>query len=83
MRTVKRLNYDLNRNRVTVELTSEECAPKTQQARVTLVELLKSCIDDQNYLHCDGDLLEKMTITHDGVRWILRSEAIVLKTETL
>jgi hypothetical protein len=75
----KRIYFNMTTERVTFELRSRPCVKKTIEARAALVELLKMCIEHQNFLHCDGELLEKASITHDGNKWVFRSEALVPK----
>lgn len=76
----KRLYFNASTDRVQLEIRSAPCRRRTIDARNALVEILKACVENQNLLHCDAELLEKATIAHDGNRWIFRSEALVLKT---
>ncbi len=75
----KRLYFNTTTERVLVEIKSAPCVKKTIEARAALVEILQNCVNNQNLLHCDAELLERATITHDGTRWVFRSEALVLK----
>ena len=77
----KRSYFNMTTERVQFELRSEPCVKKTIASRAALVEILSACINNQTLLHCDGDLLEKATITHDGIRWVFRSEALVHKPQ--
>ena len=75
----KRFYYNITTDRVQFEIRSAPCVRKTVAARAALVEVLKACVENHNLLHCDTELLEKATLTHDGNRWIFRSEANVMK----
>jgi hypothetical protein len=75
----KRFYYSLTTDRVQFEISSSACAPKTIESRMALIEIFKALIDNQNYLHCDAELMEKASIAHDGSCWVFRSEAKVHK----
>jgi hypothetical protein len=75
----KRLYFNATTDRVLVEIRSAPCAKRTVEARAALVEILQNCVLNQNLLHCDAELMESATIRHDGTRWVLRTEALVLK----
>lgn len=79
----QRIHYSSTHDVVKFELRSAPCVAKTIAARAALVEILAACLDNQNLLYCAGELMEKMSVTHDGNCWILRTEAKTLKPQEI
>ena len=75
-RTVSSMAVGENtRHRVRVE--SDECPPGTPLARVLQYRLLAHLAEVPDLLACGTTSFERLTMVHDGVRWVVEAEAVV------
>jgi hypothetical protein len=65
-----------NKTRYRVTIESDECLKGSQEARVIQFLLLRSIADEPSLTACGMSDFQRMTMTHNGEKWIVECESI-------
>lgn len=76
-RTATKSRITDNRWRHHVRLEGDLCIPGTHASRIVQAFLLEAVAQDLSLVACGGESFEKLSMRHDGERWVLEAEAVI------
>jgi hypothetical protein len=56
--------------------TTEDCERDSNIADVLMIELLRMICDNPSIANCRSSKFDKLTLSHDGERWVLQTENV-------
>ena len=75
-RTVLRTVIGEDQERIRVRIETDECVPESQAAHFFVFELLRHLAEQPDLSACGMVPFQKLSIFHDGKRWIAEAEAV-------
>lgn len=75
-RAIAKSRVDDGHTRHSVRIEGEDCAQNTHEARVLQHQMLEMLAQDVSMLACGHAPFQKMTMRHDGERWVVEAEAL-------
>jgi hypothetical protein len=58
-----------------VTIEGDDCPARTQAARISLIDLLKTCLSTPGLLDCGNTFPQTIKIKHDN-KWVILLEAV-------
>lgn len=68
---------DDGHTRYSVRIEGDDCVPGTNDARVLQHQMLETLAQDVSLAACGHATFQKLTMRHDGERWVVEAEALV------
>jgi hypothetical protein len=82
-RTSSRIPIQDDKIRYRVTIEGEEFSRGTQESRIEQFRLLMAIAEDPGLTACGMGDFHKLTMLHNGTRWVIEAEAIVdARTDT-
>jgi hypothetical protein len=76
-RSVRNINLGQGQERIQVRIETVPCEWGTAICRERRQHLLESLANDSMLLQCGDQDFKKLSITHNGERWVVEAEATV------
>jgi len=76
-RTISKARVNESEVRYKVRLEDDVCTPDSQESRFHQLRLLRTLVETPDLLTCGPGPFKKLTIQHDGEKWVCDVEALV------
>ena len=76
-RSTRIIKLDKEKDRICVRIESGSCEWGSMLCKERRQHLLASLAEDPNLLLCGDQYFQKMSLTHNGEKWIVEAEAVV------
>lgn len=75
-RSISSVRISENQVRYRTKLEGDDCPPDTYESRMQQSRLIEAIHDQPGLVACGVHPFQRLTIRHDGTRWIAEAEAL-------